>query len=194
MKAPRLLLVLVACATAGCVSGGPEGSGPVAVDPVQKSQTAAPAATEAASPSRRTYSFCKDRLNEGGAIDLAGAQVQRNGGLLNVTWNLTDSPPEAGTALYSVTIVPDDGTGTRQYGVKYEGGRQVAYFVFDSATGKQQNVKDDAYLYDGDLQAANFPLNGLTDSFRYSVTATVDGEDVERCPDADGELVTYDGP
>lgn len=197
MPPVRLVVLLAAFFAAGC---SPDGAEPNA-DAEQRDSRPAPSSTavdatgtEAPTEARRTYSFCKDGLNEGGAIDLAGAQVKRNGDVLNVTWNLTDGPPEAGTVLYSMTLVPDDGSGSRQYGVKYEDGKQVAYFVFDSATGKQQNVEDEAYLYDGDLQAAKFPLDGLPASFRYSVAATLEGEDVDRCPDADGQMVTYDGP
>ena len=194
MAVPRLLFPVLAAALAACSAEGGEVAGATEAPVVLTSPSASVTSTEPTPlGAPADYSFCKDGSGDGGAIDFGGGKVRRDGDMLQVTWTLNDVPLATGTALYSVTASNADGTGTRQYGVKYQDGKQVGYFVFDFSTGKQQNVDGAANFNDSDLMA-NFPLSGLSDGFRYSLGGTVDGEDVERCPDDDSELITYDGP
>jgi hypothetical protein len=72
-----------------------------------------------------------------------------------------------------------------QLGVKFLGGKQIAHFTFDFGSAQQQNVTGAVSLA-GTMLAAEFPYDavaGLGETWKWSATTNVQGDDVDNCPD-----------
>lgn len=97
--------------------------------------------------------------------------------------------PTVGTVLYSVTAWSPDGKTGYQFGAKFQNGREIANFVYNLTTNKQENITNGAVAADKTV-STRYPLAklmGLGDTFGWSGTVTVDGTDVDRCPDGDAK-------
>ena len=106
-----------------------------------------------------------------------------------MTFTTAANIPTSATVLYSVTAwSPDSKTGY-QFGAKFQNGREIANFVFNLATNKQENITNGAVAADKTV-STRYPLSklaGLGDTFGWSGTLTVDGTDVDRCLDGNAK-------
>jgi hypothetical protein len=127
-----------------------------------------------------------DKAGDGkGTNDLTGVTLKRDGDKLAVTFKTAQPTPSSGTALYAVDAWSGDGNTGYQLGVKYLGGKQIAHFVFNHGKATQANLTGDVNTK-GNTTTATFPLSeldSLGESFKWSATYNIDGDDVDTCPE-----------
>lgn len=107
-----------------------------------------------------------------------------DGSLMFVVFTTAANVPTTGTVLYSVTAWSPDGKTGYQIGSKFQNGKEIANFVYDLTTSKQENITNGAVAVDKSI-STRYPLSkltGLGDAFSWSGSVTVDGTDVDRCP------------
>jgi hypothetical protein len=88
-----------------------------------------------------------------------------------------------------VTAWSPDGKTGYQLGAKFQNGREIANFVYNLTTNKQENITNGAVAADKQV-SVRYPLaklEGLGAKFGWSATVTVDGTDVDRCPDGEAK-------
>ena len=98
--------------------------------------------------------------------------------------------PTSGTVLYAVTIKVNENS-LYQLGVKYDDGRQVAYFVYNFR--KQENISGSA-THDAKSVVGSFPDKYMPDVgnfFGWNSALNVGGDDVSRCPTSLSEYESY---
>jgi hypothetical protein len=129
---------------------------------------------------------CTDKAGDGKEDnDLTGVTLKRDGDKLAVTVNTTHPIPTSGSALFAVSAWSEDGETGYQLGVKYVDGQQIAHFVFNPTTASQANLNGDVNTT-GNTTTATFPLSeldSLGESFRWSAVYTIEGNDVDTCPE-----------
>ena len=176
-------LMLTGCGTPADVRPGPTQTSP------------APSATSATpTPSAKAKigeSTCKDAAGDAKSktVDLDQVRLLSDGSLMFVVFTTTANVPTTGTVPYSVTAWSADGKTGYQIGSKFQNGREIANFVFNLTTNKQENITNGAVAADKTV-STRYPLAklaGLGDTFGWSGTVTVDGVDVDRCPDGDAK-------
>lgn len=151
--------------------------------------------TTSATPSAKTKigeSICKDAAGDSKSksVDLDQVRLLSDGSLMFVVFTTVADVPTTGTVLYSVTAWSPDGKTGYQIGAKFQNGREIANFVFNLTTSKQENITNGAVAADKTV-STRYPLaklSGLGDTFGWSGTVTVDGADVDRCPDGDAKM------
>jgi hypothetical protein len=80
-------------------------------------------------------------------------------------------------------VASADGSAAGQLGVKYEGGRQIGYFAFDST--RNTNLPGQAIATETSV-TATFPLSQLArygNTFDWQAVTSVSGNDTDLCPD-----------
>lgn len=179
------ILALPLLALTGCGADATASPSPTATK-----VAATPTATSEAATGE---SICKDEAEDSisQAVDLDQTRLLSDGKLMFVSFNTVAGVPATGTVLYSVTAWSSDGSKGYQFGTKFQNGREIANFVFDLGSAKQDNITNGAVAVDKQI-SARYPLAklaGLGDSFEWSSTVTVDGKDVDRCPG--GEAKTH---
>ena len=160
----------------------------------QSSQEPSAATTPATEPnivSKATggESICKDKAGDSASkvVDLAQARLQSDGTEMSTTFNTVANLPTTGTVLYSVRAWSTAGSKEYQLGVKFKDGKEIANFVTDVGSGKQENITNGAVAADKQV-SARYPLaklEGLGDKFEWSAKVTVDGTEADRCPGGD---------
>jgi hypothetical protein len=151
-------------------------------------------ATTSATPSAKTKigeSTCKDAAGDSKSktVDLDQVRLLSDGSLMFLVFTTVADVPTTGTVLYSVTAWSPDGKTGYQIGSKFQNGREIANFVYNLTTSKQENITNGAVAADKTV-STRYPLaklSGLGDTFGWSGTVTVDGADVDRCPDGDAK-------
>jgi hypothetical protein len=141
---------------------------------------------------------CQDSMNDGQPLDIVSVTLTGQGDWLVVRFDTTEPPPLTGTVLWTVFASSVDGNESKQLGVKYLDGSQIAYFVYDFGTAQQENLFGTVDV-DGSSMTASFPASMLADlgpSWRWSATTNVEGTDTDTCPDAgadwlDPEKLTF---
>ncbi|WP_306638052.1 hypothetical protein [Pseudarthrobacter siccitolerans] len=106
-----------------------------------------------------------------------------------MTFTTAANVPTTGTVLYSVTAWSSEGKTGYQLGSKFQNGKEIANFVYNLTTNKQENITNGAVAADKTV-STRYPLAklaGLGDTFGWSGTVTVDGTDVDRCPDGNAK-------
>lgn len=136
-------------------------------------------------------SICKDAAGDSSskAVDLDQVRLLSDGSLMFVVFTTAADVPKTGTVLYSVTAWSPDGKTGYQIGSKFQNGREIANFVYNLTTSKQENITNGAVAADKQV-STRYPLSklaGLGDTFGWSGTVTVDGTDVDRCLDGDAK-------
>ena len=139
----------------------------------------APASSSAPSP-EAAKATCKLKGKSGGTATLE----QTADGL---TMTFKGLPvPSSGTALYSVSPYDAAGEHGGQFGVKFQNGQQIAFFVFDFGSAQQTNIDGEADV-SGDTVTATAsdadlgPLSGVKVG-SWSAAYNVNGNDVGVCP------------
>ena len=132
-------------------------------------------------------SVCKDKPGDSKseAVDIDVVRLLSNGGLMFMDFTTVADVPTTGTVLYSVTAWSTDGKTGYQLAAKFQDGTEVANFAFSLTTSQQENVTNRAVAADKRV-SSRYPLSmlkGLGGTFQWSGTVTVDGDDVDRCPD-----------
>lgn len=185
MALGRVWIAALSCVAAlgftGCGGGGDSGGaagGPIS--PASSTSSPPKLPGSAGSSGGAGEAACKLKGSSGGAAKL----VQDGDGL---TMTFTGLPVKSsGTVLYSVTAYDATGEQGGQLGVKYQDGKQVAFFVFDFGAGSQTNLDGDsedtgngvtASIADDDLG----PLSGVKVA-QWSAAYAVNGDDVGVCP------------
>lgn len=156
------------------------------------SQTRPASASASPTPSARAKiaeSVCKDAGGDSSsqAADLDQVRLLSDGKLMFVEFTTLDEVAVTGTVLYSVTAWSPDGKTGYQIGAQFQNGREVSNFVYNLTTSKQENITNGAVAADKEV-STRYPLaklSGLGDTFAWSGTFTVDGKDVDRCPNGD---------
>lgn len=135
-------------------------------------------------------SICDDVIGDSsGIVDLEQVQLVSDGTLMFLTFDAVSDVPTTGTALYSATAWSEDGETGYQIGVKFEDGQEIANFVYNLTDYTQKNLTNAAVTADSRV-SVRYPLSeleGLGETFSWSATVTVDGTDVDRCPDGEGK-------
>jgi hypothetical protein len=178
------ILAVAVLALTGCGT-------PADAKPGQTQTSPAPSATTSATPTPSAKakigeSICKDAVGDSKskAMDIDQVRLLSDGTLMFMTLTTAANVPTTGTVLYSVTAWSADGKTGYQIGSKFQNGREVANFVFNLTTNKQENITNGAVAADK-LVSTRYPLAklaGLGDTFGWSGTVTADGVDVDRCP------------
>lgn len=94
--------------------------------------------------------------------------------------------PSSGTALYSVSPYDAAGEHGGQFGVKFQNGQQIAFFVFDFGSAEQTNLDGKADV-SGDTVTATAsdadlgPLSGVKVG-SWSAAYNENGDDLGVCP------------
>lgn len=182
------ILAIAALALTGCGAD---------TKPGQTQNSSAPStalATTSATPSAKAKigeSICKDPVGDSKSktADLDQVRLLTDGSLMFVVFTTAADVPTTGTVLYSVTAWSADGKTGYQIGSKFQNGKEIANFVYNLTTNKQENITNGAVVADKTV-STRYPLAklaGLGDTFGWSGTVTMDGADVDRCPDGDAK-------
>lgn len=182
------ILAVGALALAGCGTAADTKPGQAQTSPAPSTALA----TTSAKPSAKARigeSICKDAAGDSKskAVDLDQVRLLSDGSLMFMTFTTAANVPATGTVLYSVTAWSADGKTGYQLGAKFQNGKEIANFVYNLTTNKQENITNGAVAADKTV-STRYPLaklSGLGDTFGWSGTVTVDGADVDRCPDGD---------
>lgn len=144
--------------------------------------------TETTAKSVVGESTCDDVTGDSsGNVDLEQVRLISDGTLMFLTFDAVNDVPATGTILYSATVWSEDGENGYQMGVKFEDGQEIANFVYNLTDFSQKNISNSAVTADGRV-SVRYPLSeldGLGETFRWSATVTMDGTDVDRCPDGE---------
>lgn len=174
----RLLPVLaLGLALTGC-GGSDETDSQTATPPTSGAPTSQSPSTTPSDASQKAT--CKLEGKSGGTATLE----QSEDGL---TMTFKGLPvPKSGTALYSVSPYDAAGETGGQFGVKFQNGEQIAFFVFDFGSAAQTNLDGEADV-SGDTVSAIAsdadlgPLSGV-EVGSWSAAYNVNGNDVGVCP------------
>jgi hypothetical protein len=198
------IAAVAALALVGCSAGDSPGptsstvgstasSGPVS--PTEDTSAPTPEPTpESTTPSvsQIVESVCEDAAGDGdGAADLERVTLLSDGELLFITYKVPEDLSSTGTVLYSVTAWNSAGDTGYQMGTKFQGDVEIANYIFSFDSSSQKNLDNGTVAVDGEVNA-RYPLKdlqGLGDEFTWSAAITVDGTDVDRCPDGEGKTV-----
>jgi hypothetical protein len=176
MRRARTILVALAAAMllAGCIgSNGGAPSVPTTAPPRTNLQPEVEAAT------------CRDKAGDGKPADIRSVALSHVDDRLVIRFELTARPPTAGTALWVINAASPSGGRALQLGVKFLDGKQIAHFTFDFGSAQQQNLTGAVSLA-GTVLTAEFPYDavaGLGETWKWSATTNVQGDDVDDCPD-----------
>jgi hypothetical protein len=134
---------------------------------------------------------CTDAAGDGGPADLTTVELVEGGEGLRATFTLA-APlnTTTGTALLSLMVSSQDGGTARQLGAKWIDGESVV-FVFDSGTAQNEYVKVPP-IVDGGTVNVTFPrsaIEGLGDNWGWAATTSVDGADVDHCPEPTDDVL-----
>ena len=188
MKSLRAVAAVAATAVllAAC-SSEPEAPAetPTSIPPA--TQTAA--ATSAGQPVG--HASASDGKGDGKDADLVAVRLDGDDQGLTVKYTLSKQLPiwTAETAMLMVYAASLDGNHSWQLAVKWING-EPGVFVFDNTTAQQANL-------DGRLQVAGksvtvtYPaafVSALGPSFKWGAYSTLDGADMDACPNNDGAL------
>ncbi|MDB5963493.1 MAG: hypothetical protein JWP59_4787 [Massilia sp.] len=177
-RAAAGLVCAAVVALSGC--GGEESGDDPSADndsaPTSPEQSSE-APSETAAPASAT---CNLKGKSGGTATLE----QTSDGLVMTFAGLP--VPDTGTALYSVSAYDAAGEQGGQFGVKYQDGEQIAFFVFDFGTVEQTNLDGEAETSTDGITATAAdadlgPLSGV-EVGSWSATYNVNGNDVGTCP------------
>lgn len=178
------LTTVALLALTGCASTGSTAAPTSISSTAPATSSSEPPSATAAAKSKIVESICKDSTKDGdGGVDLKKARLLSDGSLLFVEYTLSGDLPVDGTVLYSVTAWSMDGKTGYQLGTKFQGGEEIANFVFDKGTATQKNITNGAVAVDGEVNV-RYPLGDLTelgDGFKWTATVTVEGTDVDDC-------------
>jgi len=181
---PVLLFALAGCGGDGGTPEATETTSPPTV--VETTEPTTPTVVETtAAP---TGARCADRAGDGKDLDLTRVAVSRQDGELTVTWTTAKALPTTGTFLLSIFTATPEGDDAKQFGVKYQGGKQTAYFVFDMSEAQQENVPG-AARRSGRVLTGTFPESGLSESFHWRAIASREGNDVDFCPEEGDDVL-----
>jgi hypothetical protein len=177
-----LLAALAAVLLAGCTEGD---------DAAQWAPTTAPPTTPSTAPSttnpppRAEAATCRDKSGDGKPADIKSVALRHNGDQLMVRFELTARPPTTGTVHWAILASSPSGDRALQLGVKFQDEKQTAHYVFDAGSAEQQNLPGVASLV-GTTLTTEFPYDAvaeLGDTWKWSATTNVQGDDVDDCPD-----------
>lgn len=134
-------------------------------------------------------STCDDVTGDSsGNVDLEQVKLISDGARMFLTFDAVNDVPETGTILYSATAWSEDGETGFQMGVKFEDGQEIANFVYNLATYSQKNITNAPAETEHSRVSVHYPLaelEGLGETFNWSASVTVDGTDIDRCPDGE---------
>ena len=179
------LLAVASLALTGC--GGADAA---SSSTETKDQPSSAAPTKSAVP-LTGESICTDAVGDSAstAIDLEEIRLISDGQLMFLTFSAGADLPATGTVLFSATVWSDDGNTGYQMGTKFQNGQEIGNFVYDMTTSQQKNITNGAVAADKQV-SVRYPLaelEGLGESFTWSGAVSVEGTDVDRCPDGDGK-------
>lgn len=166
MKRTSIMLAVTALGLTGC--GG--------------AATADDAAVRAAS--------CSDATGDGGPADIVSVDLVEDGGDLSVTYRLAQPLDTSADTLLSLIAWSEDGATGRQLGAKWVGGTPTV-FAFDLAEAQNQDV-DVEPAVEGDTVSVTYPasaVEGLGESWGWTATTSVDGVDVDDCPEPGDDVL-----
>ena len=134
---------------------------------------------------------CTDATGDGGPADLTAVELAEGGEGLRATFTLAAPlDTSTGTALLPLAVSSQDGETARQLGAKWIDG-QAQVFVFDSGTAQNEYV-DLPPVVDASIVNVTFPrsaIEGLGDTWRWGATTSVDGTDVDGCPEPGDDVL-----
>lgn len=184
------ILAVAALALTSCGTPADAQPGQTQTGPAPSATSATPSPTPSAE-ANIGESICKDAAGDSKSTTVGIDQVRLlgDGTLMFVVFTTEADIPTTGTVLYSVTAWSPDGKTGYQIGSKFENGQEIANFVYNLTTNEQENITNGAVAADKTV-STRYPLAklaGLGDTFSWSGTVTVDGTDVDRCPDGEAK-------
>jgi hypothetical protein len=181
-RAGTLLHVMLAFVLlAGCVGGDDEvrSAPPTTATPTTGQLSKVESAT------------CTDKTRDGRPADIRSVALRHEGDQLVVRFELTSRPPIAGTVHWAILAASRSGDRALQLGVRFQDGKQTTRYIFDAGSAEQQNLPGGASLA-GTVLTAQFPFDAVAEfgeTWRWSATTNVDGDDVDDCPDEGGDAL-----
>jgi hypothetical protein len=169
-------VVVTALMAASCSANDPDTASDTATGSIDSSVAAKPENTGTAT--------CRDPRGDGTEGDLKRVALTADPSMLTMRFVTGDPMPTKGTVLYSAQLWSTDGNTGYQLGVKFLNGRTIGHFVFDLVEAHQTNLTGDIPS-GGTTMAAAFPvdeLDGLGETFKWSATLSIGGDDVDTCP------------
>jgi hypothetical protein len=108
--------------------------------------------------------------------------LERRGTELVVKWTSPVAKSNIGSTLFFIGVLNSSGH-IEQFGVRYVGGVQNQFYIFDTATQKQRTLLRTAKRAGGSVEAT-FPLasTGIATRFHWYAKVNVGGTDVSACP------------
>lgn len=117
---------------------------------------------------------------------LTTATLQRRGTEVVATWTVEGDVPSMDTWQLSTKLVGGPNGPIHQFGIKFDGGRLIAMYVFDHVAAQQYNHSGSPQRL-GATWTAVFPVGdlGIADTGRWTAALTIGPTDVSTF---DGEL------
>jgi hypothetical protein len=146
---------------------------------------------DAARPGITGSATCRDARGDGTKGDVEKVILSANGTVVTMRFVTGDPMPTQGTVLYSAQLWSSDGNTGYQLGVNFLNGRTIGHFVFDLVRAHQANLSGDIPS-GGTTMTAAFPveqLDGLGETFEWSATLSIGGDDVDTCPRPGGDFL-----
>lgn len=177
-------LAVATLALTGCGGASAQPAASVAT-----SAAASPSPTQSATSavaSQIGESVCEDPAGDSTspAVDLERVRLLSDGKLMFVTFSMVAAVPTSGTVLYSISAYSADGQKGYEIGAKFQNGKEIANFIFDSTSSKQENITNRAVAADKQV-SMRYPipsLKNLGESFTWRATVSLNGSDVDKCP------------
>lgn len=166
------------------VTSAPATASPTPTATAKSSLSTSPESSPSVSPAAAS-ARCKDRAGDADEGDFDRVDLKRSGDQLVATFTLTAAPPDSGTFSTLLNVSNEEGSLSRQLGVKWSDGELIGYFVFDSVEAQQTNLDGDPTV-NGKSVVAGFPweaVSDLGDVWKWQAVTTVDGEDADTCPE-----------
>lgn len=188
-SAALVLLVLCGCGN----STYDAGPAPVATTLRGTSvpSTAEPSGSTQAPAGGARAANCADSEGDGGPADITKVNLVEDSAGLRAIFSL--SAPlntSTGTAQLSLLVSSQDGSTARQLGAKWTDG-MVQVFVFDSGSAQNEYL-DVPPTVGGSTVTLVFPRRAFEDlgpTWRWGATTSVDGTDVDDCPEPGGDVL-----
>ncbi|WP_395404234.1 hypothetical protein ACHMXB_07840 [Arthrobacter sp. UC242_113] len=107
-------------------------------------------------------SICKDNAGDSASkvVDLAQARLFSDGTEMLASFSTVANVPTTGTVLYAVRAWSSDRSKEYQFGAKFQDGKEIATFVTDVGSGKQENITTGAVAADKQV-SGRYPLAKL---------------------------------
>ena len=157
-----------------------------------------PSPTAVSKPGAPGYlATCKDPAGDAEINDIQSISLMRHGDDLMVTWTVKSRVNLGGESVgFLLNLSSKNGRHDGQASVRFTNGKQSSFSTSSSTEATSKELDRQAEVA-GRSVVASFPMADLAEfglPFRYSAATTLDGEDLDACPDSDKKTgdISYD--